>query len=444
MSPTVSSNGRNAPGADHAADHSGLGHGGCRNVVAQVARQYFIEAIPRHGLDGRQSGHLRRRDGRDITASRCREPAGLAQQLGAVADAQHQAVHAAHHPQHPVEAVDLFFLPLALRLGLRLADGPAHGGREARQVLLQYIVDGAGAQRRDRALLANGAGDEHEGNLRPQLLHHLQCGHAVELRQREIRQHDGGFEVMQRDAQRLLGFHALAGAAEAITLQLAELALHVDVEILDEEHSDWTGLLVSHPTGFQRPLLLRLTTSTDHPWPAVHEKPLDHGSRARDQTRKYVHQDNCFRMSYIRSPTALISLPLREYLSRHCNRCANTPPVGRSCRVASIAGDTLHPGRKRRTSGNERSHRSCKNRARACERSEPHDLVITDSGMPCVDGRKVAAAIQSLSPTTPVILLTGWGQRFIAARETPAHVDKVLGKPPKLGELRAAFVELTA
>jgi CheY-like chemotaxis protein len=79
----------------------------------------------------------------------------------------------------------------------------------------------------------------------------------------------------------------------------------------------------------------------------------------------------------------------------------------------------------------------------ACERGEPFDLVITDLGMPYVDGRKVAAAVKTLAPATPVILLTGWGQRFIAARETPPHVDRVLSKPPKLSELRATFVELT-
>ncbi len=45
----------------------------------------------------------------------------------------------------------------------------------------------------------------------------------------------------------------------------------------------------------------------------------------------------------------------------------------------------------------------------ACERNEPFDLVITDLGMPHIDGRKVAAAVKSLSPDTPVILLTGWG-----------------------------------
>jgi CheY-like chemotaxis protein/anti-sigma regulatory factor (Ser/Thr protein kinase) len=70
------------------------------------------------------------------------------------------------------------------------------------------------------------------------------------------------------------------------------------------------------------------------------------------------------------------------------------------------------------------------------------DIVVTDLGMPHVDGRKVAAAVKDASPTTPVILLTGWGQRLIATDDTPAHVDKVLAKPPRLHELRAAFAEL--
>ena len=36
-----------------------------------------------------------------------------------------------------------------------------------------------------------------------------------------------------------------------------------------------------------------------------------------------------------------------------------------------------------------------------------HDVVITDLGMPHVDGRKVAASIHVLSPHTPIIMLTG-------------------------------------
>jgi PAS domain S-box-containing protein len=75
-------------------------------------------------------------------------------------------------------------------------------------------------------------------------------------------------------------------------------------------------------------------------------------------------------------------------------------------------------------------------------RGEPFELVITDLGMPNLDGRKVAAAIKSAAPTTPVILLTGWGQRLKAENDLPEHVDRVLGKPPKVTELRAALAEL--
>ncbi len=67
---------------------------------------------------------------------------------------------------------------------------------------------------------------------------------------------------------------------------------------------------------------------------------------------------------------------------------------------------------------------------------------ITDLGMPYVDGRKVAAGIKQASPTTPVILLTGWGQRMAAEGEIPPHVDRVLAKPPKLREVREALAQL--
>jgi len=69
----------------------------------------------------------------------------------------------------------------------------------------------------------------------------------------------------------------------------------------------------------------------------------------------------------------------------------------------------------------------------------PFDVVITDLGMPGVDGRRVAAAIKRASHATPVILLTGWGERLRAEEETPIGVDHVLSKPPKLKELRAAL-----
>ena len=76
------------------------------------------------------------------------------------------------------------------------------------------------------------------------------------------------------------------------------------------------------------------------------------------------------------------------------------------------------------------------------ERREPFAVVITDLGMPKIDGRRVATAVKAIRPATPVILLTGWGQRMEAEQDLPSQVDRVLNKPPKLHELRSALREL--
>jgi nitrogen-specific signal transduction histidine kinase/ActR/RegA family two-component response regulator len=73
---------------------------------------------------------------------------------------------------------------------------------------------------------------------------------------------------------------------------------------------------------------------------------------------------------------------------------------------------------------------------------QPFDVVMTDLGMPYVDGRAVAAAIKAIDPHAPVLLLTGWGQRLRTEHSVPANVDLMLGKPPKLLELRAALAKL--
>jgi CheY-like chemotaxis protein len=75
----------------------------------------------------------------------------------------------------------------------------------------------------------------------------------------------------------------------------------------------------------------------------------------------------------------------------------------------------------------------------AQRRGKPFAVVITDLGMPRIDGRKVASFVKSLSQSTPVILLTGWGNRLIAEGDVSPHVDRVLSKPTKIRELREAL-----
>jgi signal transduction histidine kinase/ActR/RegA family two-component response regulator len=78
----------------------------------------------------------------------------------------------------------------------------------------------------------------------------------------------------------------------------------------------------------------------------------------------------------------------------------------------------------------------------ALQQGERFDAVITDLGMPHLDGRAVAAAVKSVSPGTPVILLTGWGQHLRDENEIPPYVDHILNKPASLAELRVALAEV--
>ncbi len=79
----------------------------------------------------------------------------------------------------------------------------------------------------------------------------------------------------------------------------------------------------------------------------------------------------------------------------------------------------------------------------ARERGEPFDVVITDIGMPYVDGREVASTVKRESPTTPVIMLSGWGRQVKAEGDVPAQADYVLSKPPRIHELRQALSKVS-
>ena len=70
--------------------------------------------------------------------------------------------------------------------------------------------------------------------------------------------------------------------------------------------------------------------------------------------------------------------------------------------------------------------------------------VITDLGMPQMDGRQLAHAVKRMCPDLPVIMLTGWGERMVEEGDVPADVDLVLSKPPTLRALREALARFSA
>ena len=71
------------------------------------------------------------------------------------------------------------------------------------------------------------------------------------------------------------------------------------------------------------------------------------------------------------------------------------------------------------------------------------DLMITDQTMCGMSGEELAIEVKKISPSMPVILLTGYGGGT-ASESPPAGIDLVLGKPATQGELRRAIVQLAA
>ncbi|MGD0253803.1 MAG: ATP-binding protein, partial [Verrucomicrobiota bacterium] len=80
----------------------------------------------------------------------------------------------------------------------------------------------------------------------------------------------------------------------------------------------------------------------------------------------------------------------------------------------------------------------------AMRKKQPYETVITDLGMPDIDGHQVARTIKAESPGTPVIMMTGWGTIMKDDGELVSDVDAVVGKPPRIGELNNLLLKLTA
>ena len=78
----------------------------------------------------------------------------------------------------------------------------------------------------------------------------------------------------------------------------------------------------------------------------------------------------------------------------------------------------------------------------AMREKEPYEVVITDWGMPDIDGHHVAREIKAESSKTPVIMMTGWGTIMKEDGETAPEVDAVVGKPPNMQELNDLLLRI--
>ena len=73
---------------------------------------------------------------------------------------------------------------------------------------------------------------------------------------------------------------------------------------------------------------------------------------------------------------------------------------------------------------------------------QPYDVVVTDLGMPDINGHQVARSIKAESPHTPIIMMTGGGTLANEGGDTASSVDLVVGKPPRIAELNDLLLRL--
>ena len=70
-----------------------------------------------------------------------------------------------------------------------------------------------------------------------------------------------------------------------------------------------------------------------------------------------------------------------------------------------------------------------------------HDVVITDLGMPRMNGWEVAERVKTRSPGTAVFILTGWGEG-VSAHDSSQFVDRIIAKPVSAESLLEQLAEL--
>jgi CheY-like chemotaxis protein len=80
----------------------------------------------------------------------------------------------------------------------------------------------------------------------------------------------------------------------------------------------------------------------------------------------------------------------------------------------------------------------------AASGDQPYAVVLTDLGMPGMNGRQLVAAMRAAGITTPCVLVTGWGMELSDIDVAAAGVQSVLPKPFSIAQLRAALAAAAA
>lgn len=149
--------------------------------------------------------------------------------------------------------------------------------------------------------------------------------------------------------------------------------------------------------------------------------------------------------------TIRLTFPVRIPTSQEAPKPVAKPPENRSVKVLCIDDESpvrqllddclTHFGHRVAVAASGKEGLELFRTAKV--NKQPYEVVITDMGMPDVDGYQVVEAISSESRNTPIIMMTGWGTIMREEKTTPAAVNALIDKPPHMQELNALLLKLT-
>ncbi len=139
---------------------------------------------------------------------------------------------------------------------------------------------------------------------------------------------------------------------------------------------------------------------------------------------------SCFFRHGIQEVLKLTTLPSRQ--SRPCGRTETKRSLHILCidddpQILALLNDCLtHLGHRVMVASGGKEGLEMFRAARL--KNQLYEVVVTNMGMPDIDGRIVARTIKAESPSTPVIILTGWGATVRGDAAIASTVDAVVNK----------------
>src|SRR5438093_13517880 len=135
-----------------------------------------------------------------------------------------------NQPEHLLALAELYVRHFLLQSEPDRGANPAH-------VFLEHIVGGASPHAVDGRLFVNGAGHADHGRSRSLLARQKQRLHAVETRQRIVRENDVRREFSQRGEERLAVVDAATDKSHSLPVQLALEHLSVRWRVFQNQNA---------------------------------------------------------------------------------------------------------------------------------------------------------------------------------------------------------------